>query len=441
MRKELILANLSILIILFFYSTIIQSNSIIHYDEFYYLNEIKDNLFVRELYTQVKFLNNISEIFLFKFIMILIFIINILLIDKIAKKLKIDSSFTFFIMMSPSFIYIHLIYNSFVIPFFITLIATYVLIQDNYIISSLLYLLTLILNPYFFYIIILILSLYYSYIRENNKITFFIIIILSYIFSLIKAKENFFIISDFGSNGISIFLILLSTIGAYYFINNNKRNLIILFIIPFIYYICLLEENYIIFLTIIIAFFASYAYEKISKNIWETDMLKNYVLILIFCGLLFSTLSFLNNLKKDMPEKIEIKAYEWLAEYEKLSNNKENTTKTITNKESYFSVLNDYNIGFILKYYNLTPYTDKEYYKYSSRVKINETEKIIKSRNLKEIINFLRENKIKYIIINKNLKDKIGKKEDDGILLILQNTRNFKKIYYYKDITIWEFLN
>ncbi|MEM4398074.1 MAG: hypothetical protein QW757_05640, partial [Candidatus Woesearchaeota archaeon] len=155
---------------------------------------------------------------------------------------------------------------------------------------------------------------------------------------------------------------------------------------------------------------------------------------LILCGLLFSSLSFLNNIKKDLLLREEILAYEWLSNYNKNNNiiNKNNTNESV--------VLNHYKTGFLLEFYNLKPYLDLNYYISGKRLKIEQQESIIKSRNLKNILNFLRDNKIKYIFIDTNLKNKIGKNDDDGFLLVLKNSIYFKKIYTYKDVIIFEFL-
>lgn len=443
MKKELLLANFNIIIILFFYISLSNNGTFFYYDEYYYLNFLKKSnidLFDYKFNFNIIGTNLINFNYFIKIITIILFFLNTFLINIILKKLNLNFSMLIFIILSPVFLYTHLIFNSFIIPLFFYLISINFLLKDNYIASTILFLITLIFNPLFFYIIIISLALYYGLFEKKIFIPLVVILITTYLFSLIKKKENILIISDFGSNfGVSIFLILLAIIGLLFYLKQKNKNFLLLFILLSIINVSFYEPNYVIFLSFIITYFASISYEKLINSEWESDILKNYVIILIICGLIFSSLSFLNNLKKEMPKPIEIDSIRWLKNYQitKINNLDLSLNKEL-NKE--YLVLSHYELGYLLKYYELNPFLDKNYYKYSTRNKINETEKILKSRNLKEVISFLKENNIKYIIINKELQNIIGKKEDDGILLLLKNSKNFKEIYKYNDINIWEVL-
>ena len=53
---------------------------------------------------------------------------------------------------------------------------------------------------------------------------------------------------------------------------------------------------------------------------------------------------------------------------------------------------------------------------------------------------FFETNKINYVWINKKMKDgQVWEKEDEGSLLIIKNSLNFKKIYDYGEVEIWKY--
>ncbi|MEM2131063.1 MAG: hypothetical protein QXR96_00935 [Candidatus Woesearchaeota archaeon] len=444
---------------MFFYLSLIKDNILYNYEDYLYLNKIKN---INNNFNS-NFKDNIHNFFpLIKIIPFILFLATILIIIIFEKKLNLEN-YSFFVVLNPSFIFVFLFLNEFIFSFLLFLIGLLFLLDQKYFLTLFFFILAILFNPYFFYIIIVSLALFYSINSQKKVFSFLIILTTSILFSMLKIKDSFNIISDFGNIGISIFTLILSLVGLIYHIKNNKeKNFLIYITIIFLYLVSQYYFYFIIFLTLILAYFASYSYKKINDSQWHSTIFKNFVLLLIFCGLLFSTLSFLNNQKKEMLEKKDLLAYEWLSDHEQKNTNKNIIDKENNDKENnkvnnkvnnennnkqnnkYSSnsrvVLNYYKNGYILSYYNLTPYVDLNYYNSGKRLKIENSEKILKSRNLKEIISFLKENNIKYIFIDENLKELIGKKENEGILLILKTSKYFKKIYYYQNIEIYEFL-
>ena len=91
---------------------------------------------------------------------------------------------------------------------------------------------------------------------------------------------------------------------------------------------------------------------------------------------------------------------------------------------------------------NFETYTDKNYFISSkNKLRISNSQVFFESRDLDKSISFLTKNNIKYMWINKEmLNGQIWNKEDQGILLIMENSHYFKKIYEFNEVQIWEFL-
>jgi len=154
--------------------------------------------------------------------------------------------------------------------------------------------------------------------------------------------------------------------------------------------------------------------------------LKNNVLLLILCGLIFSSGSFINRFSHSGPEYGEVLSLQWLEH--KFSNN-----------EKVFSY---YEYGYLITAYSgAEVYTDKRYYQSSrDKMRIIQSNDVFSSRNLKNITNFLKKNDLTYIWINQEMKDGlIWSNEDEGMLFVLASSNSFKRIYKYLGVEIWKY--
>ena len=57
-----------------------------------------------------------------------------------------------------------------------------------------------------------------------------------------------------------------------------------------------------------------------------------------------------------------------------------------------------------------------------------------------EIEKELKANNIRYIWIDKEMKNEIWSKEDEGLLLLFKNKEHFKKVYDEKGVQIWRII-
>ncbi len=120
------------------------------------------------------------------------------------------------------------------------------------------------------------------------------------------------IFSDFGSmGGISFFLILLALIG-FGLTWKQKKFYIAYALLPFgiIAYFINTSSAYIISLVAIL--FATVAFINIFKQKWVFPKIKNFAFLLLFLGLLFSTLSFIDRVPSLNPTAEDVVALEWM---------------------------------------------------------------------------------------------------------------------------------
>jgi hypothetical protein len=238
---------------------------------------------------------------------------------------------------------------------------------------------------------------------------------------------NYF--SDFGASiGIGVFSYILGIIGLVLSWKNKKEYAIVYCGLLVLCIYSIFSSMMLLFFDMVFSFFGGLAFVKLLNGNWQSSTLKNYVILLSLCGLIFSSGSFINRFSQSGPDTREIVSLEWLK-------------NKITNQEKVFSY---YEYGFLIHAYSgAEVYTDKRYYQSSKdKIRIIASQDIFNSRDLKYILTFLNKNNLEYIWINKRMKNgEVWSKNDDGLLLVLANSINFKRIYNYKDIEIWQKTN
>jgi hypothetical protein len=332
---------------------------------------------------------------------------------------------------------VHGTYNDLFFPLFVILLGCLFVLKDKYLPSIISFLAAFVFNPKLFVVIIILLIIFYEKFKSKNLVLPLIgMIVTSYFYifiNLASFPKNQTLhsllttyISDLGAIfGMGIFALFISLIGLVLSWKNKKENTIIYFALISLFISSLFDSSFILFIDLILAYYSGLAIMIIWNRKWDSITLKNYVLLLILCGVIFSSGSYLNRFSKIHPDYSEILSLEWLNKVDPDG-----------------KILSYYEYGFLIKGISgADTYTDKKYFLYSKdKKKINSTNEIFKSRDLKKITTFLDRNNIAYIWINEKMKKgQVWKKEDEGILLILQNSINFKKVYDYLGVEIWQY--
>lgn len=447
-QQLLILLLIAAIMLSFFHVLRINENPTLPtYDLYYHLNKIQSeniefNLLKETAYPIDFILSNYSnKIFLMRLLPFIIGLLNVYLIYVIFREIIKDKKQQYItiliIILSPIFIYTHSVYNSLFLPLFFILLGILFVLKDRYFFSMISLFCALILNLNLFVIILFLLFVIYEKLKSKNL--FFPVLGLiaaSYVFitinnpAFLETLSVYFLlttyISDFGALiGFGFFTLFLAAIGLILSWNEKNKNSILYYTLIALFICSLYDVHIILFIDLILSYYAGFALIKIWKSKWQSKILKNYVILLIICGLIFSAGSYLNRLANSKPNDAEILSLEWL-----------------NNQKSTRNILSYYDYGFLIESISgKSPYTDKNYF-YNSKDKkrILLTQEIFQSRNLEEITNFFNKNKIQYIWINSEMKNGlVWDKNDEGILLILKNSQNFIKKYDYLDIEIWEY--
>ena len=381
-----------------------------------------------------------------KLIPLLLGILSVLVFYLILKGLKIEIKERFFIslilILSPALIYLSVISNTHSVPVFLTLLGIYFLLKKNivYKILSLIAFAAAVSFGMFNALLVIVILLVYL-IKEKSKkaiILLSIIILISAAFMPVYFQEKTELlpkesilqssISDLGALiGIGVFNILLAFIG-FVLMWKKKKEYIFIFLPFFIMIISLFYANYaILYLNFVLAVLAGYAFVRIRNMGWQVKMIKNLTILLIVCGLAFSTISYLNRVSNMQPDNEVIKSLEWLKHY--------------SNQDEV--VFSHYSKGFWISAVAERPVvTDKmfEYYP-NAEDRFNDSLEIFYSRNLKNTKSLLEKYNINYIWIDNEMKQGlVWEKEQQGLLFLFRNNETFKNIYNNQGIEIWEII-
>ena len=245
------------------------------------------------------------------------------------------------------------------------------------------------------------------------------------IISLEISFNSFFnsLIFDLGSRyGMSIFSIALAIFGILYSYKNKIRlTLGILMLLLFSVLAFFVHFHFTFFAGLIIVYFASIGIEKIVDREWQSIFIKEIALIVIFAGLLFSALSFVNEISKSSPDKGIVDSLKYLEE--------------IGIKDSL--VLSHSSRGFWIEFYSgLKPFASDLSPLSAKRI----SSLIFESRDIDSTKELLRTYGINYVFIDKEMKSGlVWNYPDEGMLFLLQSNETFKRVYSNKNgDEIWE---
>jgi hypothetical protein len=359
-----------------------------------------------------------------------------LILGRILEEEKQRVFTSLFVIFSPAFIYLHSTYNALFMPVFFVSLAAYLIIEDRYLLSMLSFAAALLLNPAIFFIVLIVLVLFFEKLKSRtifwpvaaiaaSTYVFTKVASSSYIYNLSPFFLITHYITDFGSSyGFGVFGLIIGCIGLALSWKRKKEYAILYYSLAAMLIALLYDASMVIFVEFIMAFMAGYALNMLWNSKWESITLKNYVILLIICGIIFSAGSYINKFAKTGPEYAEIISLAWLE------------------KDYPGKVISHYEYGFLLKALaRAEAYTDKNYYLYSNdKIRIDQSNALFRSRDLKNTIDFLSKNEIEYIWINKRMKEgQIWSKEDEGLLFIMHNSPAFQKTYDYLGVEIWRF--
>ncbi|MBI2129015.1 hypothetical protein HYU07_02140 [Candidatus Woesearchaeota archaeon] len=376
-------------------------------------------------------------------------ILCVILLYLILKKLNIDFKERFYILLifiiSPIFVYLFVVSNSDAIALLLNLLAFYFFIHDRkmaFIISGLIFA-TIPFFGIFHAIIALLITL--PYISLNKKkardfsIVATIIIVISLVIYLpllinfgvprsISLRQNLLqnFVSDFGSlTGLSIFGILLALAGLAVTWKKDYHYSFFYLVAIMSFALSFYIDIFRFYINFLVAVSSGLCLVYISKTKWQFKLIRNLTILILICGLLFSSTSFISRLSAYPPTKEMIKSLEWLNGHDDSAN----------------IVLSHYKNGFWIEYYGKKAVLDKNFY-FTPNLMLayNETETIFYSRNLERTTKLLNKYDVSYIWITPDMKNgEVWNEENEGLLFLFRNNEFFEKIYDEGSIEIWQY--
>lgn len=385
------------------------------YENFFYENYIEGNGL--KIY-------NIVNILILPILLMGIF--SIYLLYKTLKVFGFDKLwsfiFTTIFVFSPTYLFTFQI-NKFSIILFSFLLGLYLFARKCKI-SFLFFLI-----PMFFgvhHTIIILLALYaISVYKPEFRNTFLTVFFISLFFNALYVYKIFIydlnynlsflnLLSDLGSfNGFGIFSILLAILGIANLWKKNKSHLLFLFALSILIFSIFFPYARV-YSNLILIFFATSAVYALWNRKWSLDHIKQLSFLLIFCGLLFSTVSYANLITDSLPNKEVVESIWWIKN-------------------------NDLNEDSIVI---LTHSSNLPYLKYYLKNRVIDGEQIYHLNNIEDLRKYIIDNNIHLIFISKNMYEGlVWHNRDNGLIYLLNNRQTFKKEFSNLYIEVWSIIS
>jgi len=370
------------------------------------------------------------------------FILLWLIIKQLYKDQRIEKLSMILFLLSPTFIYIFSFGNSLFIPTFLCLLGFFLFIQKK---LSWLSIFVVMVLPLFNIILLASLILcmfFYAFFQDKKKKTlFFVLLILGLVISLAyygfilyntgipekisledKAWYNIFnkLIYDFGSDfGLGIFLLSLAIVGIIYVWSKKYSNLFVFFTVFFLLIFSLFRIEALIMLNMFLCIFGALGIKSFMERRSKSSIAM-YTVIIILCGAVFSGISQLDNLTEVMPDKGTVMAMEYLS----------------TREQGV--VLSDYEKGVWINYAGHKNIIDENFiFAENVEERFTDVERVYYYRNLEPVEEIFDKYDVKYVWIDDEMKEEIWEYDTQGLLFILQYTRDFIKLYDKEGVEIW----
>lgn len=238
-----------------------------------------------------------------------------------------------------------------------------------------------------------------------------------------------YFISDLGSpgTGLGVFMVFLSFIGMAVSWRKKASYYPIYAAFLSFFLLSLMDYRIMPYLSVPAAFFASEATYAVLKRNWHLHYIRFYTILLIVCGVLFSTFSFSSAMLKEGPDEGEIRSLEWLGRY---------------SESAKGSVFSHPRHGFMISVISGLPVvadSDIPFY-YSNLERNNDVLSVLNSRNLAMASEIFGKYGVEYIWINSFMLEDFWEERDDGLLFLFRNNETFKKLYDNSGVEIWQLL-
>lgn len=230
-------------------------------------------------------------------------------------------------------------------------------------------------------------------------------------------------VSDLGAmHGIGIFALILAVFGIISHWEVKYKNLFVFFSMAMLFASGFFIPKAQLLLNFFIAVFAAYGFMNIYESKWENKVFRNFVLLILACGLLFSALSYAQRFTAEEPSPAIIKGIEYL---KSLPDGVVFSHYTRGNWISFAGKQNvmDENMW-------LAPEVNRRW---------SDSQELLYTRDFEKAKEIINKYGIKYIWLDAQMKQTLWKEDEEGLLFLLMYSKSYFRLAYGREgVQIWE---
>jgi hypothetical protein len=235
--------------------------------------------------------------------------------------------------------------------------------------------------------------------------------------------------SDLGSwYGFSLFLLILSSIGLIKsWVKKYDHVLMYLLILIAFIFSSFFDLTYNIYSNFFLCIYAGFGFISLWRMKWGLSQLKKMSLFLLILGLLFSATSTISRVSHYGPSDEMLMSLEWMNE------NLPEEGVIVTSPEYAY---------WVHYYAQKKTLVDPEFSQtLRGRAILKDMNVLFDIRRENKAMQFIDKYKIQYFLITPEMKESlVWQREDQGLLFLLENSENFKKLYQDQGIEVWQVL-
>lgn len=366
-----------------------------------------------------------------------------LILKKIINDVRTSTLTAIVLIFSPAFMYLFSVSSPNCLTAFILLFATYLLLSSrkmHVLFGGIMLSLASLTDPFVFALSMAI-SILIIYNTRNSsrlrKLLFVLVALAGIAGSLLLysfAQPAFSIRSDFlrqsitdmgGVIGFGLFHIILFFSGLLSTWKMKREYALLYLMLALVFILMLaLGINYNAYLNFLVVYFMGVALSNLAAMKWESLHLKNIALLILFCGLLFSGVSYAKRIALMEPEPELVQQLENLRSY---------PGGIVLSHPKYAESIEYF--GGMPAYFR--PEAD------DAIRRINISEEIFNSRRLEYTKQIMDEENIRYVVVTMDMrKGLVWDRENEGLLFLFRNNETFKKLYGNEvGVEVWEYLS
>ncbi|MBN2454836.1 hypothetical protein JXB11_04805 [Candidatus Woesearchaeota archaeon] len=255
----------------------------------------------------------------------------------------------------------------------------------------------------------------------------FLLAFSAWIYSIASPQLTFdslsaYLVADFGGLfGLGMFHIILTVMGiVVMWPHRLSAQPMYVSVIMVLGGLAFFSVHTIIYAVFAVSFFSAVAVAYMLKHKWESSLIRNLTLIVVICGVLFSTTSYLGRMP-DMEPTLEIaESLEWLG------------------RQPRGQVLSHYSNSFWIEYFSgQEPVIDQ----FNRDLVGEEIDSLFAFRNIESAKETLDAYYINYIWIDNAMKSgEVWQRPEEGMLFLFRNNETFKKLDERYGIETWEYI-